>query len=158
MAEINIEIDEFQSTHLHEVWHKKHPCWKINKRFNPHTYMRCDADELWLSLHVAQCFNPHTYMRCDNSSVEGICSVCSFQSTHLHEVWRIVARIDEEWFCVSIHTPTWGVTQDKRAVGMPEDVSIHTPTWGVTADYRKNEESCSVSIHTPTWGVTVWGI
>ena len=34
----------------------------------------------------------------------------SFQSTHLHEVWRCQHAHSCRWYGVSIHTPTWGVT------------------------------------------------
>ena len=34
---------------------------------------------------------------------------------------------------VSIHTPTWGVTQLGDTLPFPDVVSIHTPTWGVTS-------------------------
>ena len=56
------------------------------------------------------CFNPHTYMRCDSALT-----------------WNILSRI------VSIHTPTWGVTQEGLTQLRLNIVSIHTPTWGVTA-------------------------
>ena len=119
-----------------------------------------------------------------------------FQSTHLHEVWRwskttIVVicsfnphtymRCDTYSWCyhyvlhVSIHTPTWGVTESKvktdldrwfqsthlHEVWLPFSfpcklsyVSIHTPTWGVTDGLRAWCHLFQVSIHTPTWGVT----
>ena len=35
-------------------------------------------------------------------------------------------------FVVSIHTPTWGVTETVSAFYFYVSVSIHTPTWGVT--------------------------
>ena len=44
---------------------------------------------------------------------------------HLKEVFRL-AKI------VSIHTPTWGVTELIDTYYPEIAVSIHTPTWGVT--------------------------
>ena len=79
-------VKEFQSTHLHEVWRRIQILWKICQRFNPHTYMRCDAGCTITERELA-CFNPHTYMRCDKKTYQCI-SV----------------------YNVSIHTPTWGVT------------------------------------------------
>ena len=36
-------------------------------------------------------------------------------------------------------------------------VSIHTPTWGVTdGDACNKLVNVAVSIHTPTWGVTIF--
>ena len=35
-----------------------------------------------------------------------------FQSTHLHEVWRVGKHAHSLLYGVSIHTPTWGVTVD----------------------------------------------
>ena len=99
----------FQSTHLHEVWHQKQPNYKRYKwfqsthlhevwpcrsntrsampSFNPHTYMRCDKTKKQAENYINS-FNPHTYMRCDLGDVE---------SSNI--------------LCVSIHTPTWGVTR-----------------------------------------------
>ena len=55
---------------------------------------------------------------------------------------------------VSIHTPTWGVTNSHAVDALGNEVSIHTPTWGVTAHNGTVARLCLVSIHTPTWGVT----
>ena len=78
---------------------------------------------------------------------------------------------------VSIHTPTWGVTEVSRVKRWEAEVSIHTPTWGVTSTSLTRCCNSSfqsthlhevwlmfgspkcwgdcVSIHTPTWGVTI---
>ena len=98
-----------------------------------------------------------------------------FQSTHLHEVWHAMDKVNNYKLNVSIHTPTWGVTstrgqyrgnrkfqsthlhevwQQANCLTREHNVSIHTPTWGVTDCRRKESHSCMVSIHTPTWGVT----
>ena len=85
--------------------------WKLSdcECFNPHTYMRCDRMPSF-RWHLHICFNPHTYMRCDVKGacifhqrlvsihtptwgVTSIMQICQrtirFQSTHLHEVWRL---------------------------------------------------------------------
>ena len=100
----------FQSTHLHEVWHRTWPyksCMVF--RFNPHTYMRCDPICLY-SLTTMYCFNPHTYMRCDIIKAVEYGLMIKFQSTHLHEVWLHRHVYHPGFLIVSIHTPTWGVT------------------------------------------------
>ena len=122
------------------------------RRFNPHTYMRCDC----FSLHIVcliPCFNPHTYMRCDFYSV--------------NDLGRSGV--------VSIHTPTWGVTelnfQTKqefqfqsthlhevwllivRLASLDKSFNPHTyMRCDIFEEPRLDEEQ--VSIHTPTWGVT----
>ncbi len=84
--------------------------WK-GKRFNPHTYMRCDKTVVFeglyrqVSIHtptwgvttcpssvvlITRSFNPHTYMRCDRLMLFVDFNPVKFQSTHLHEVWLIV--------------------------------------------------------------------
>ena len=100
------------------------------------------------------CFNPHTYMRCDTK--EDYINLCKK---------------------VSIHTPTWGVTEARREEELRKRVSIHTPTWGVTLvtgnwdafnggfnphtymrcdnGFVAPSSQIEVSIHTPTWGVTL---
>ena len=77
----------FQSTHLHEVWPIDPIClYPVVKFQSTHLH------EVWLNFYILRAcfwsFNPHTYMRCD---------VCKFRSKSLP--------------CVSIHTPTWGVTR-----------------------------------------------
>ena len=101
----------FQSTHLHEVWLFLDWVHTLLFGFNPHTYMRCDISlliitwfklrfqsthlhEVWLSwpdrVTLYESFNPHTYMRCDDAKL----------------------RLRDAWY-VSIHTPTWGVTDER---------------------------------------------
>ena len=48
-------------------------------------------------------------MRCDFTVMSDFNPLVRFQSTHLHEVWRAVNKGLKD-ICVSIHTPTWGVT------------------------------------------------
>ena len=99
----------FQSTHLHEVWLRLYFLTLLAYSFNPHTYMRCDINFYILRAYFSS-FNPHTYMRCDqyneahNLSIKvsihtptwGVTNrvylltlTIKFQSTHLHEVWRM---------------------------------------------------------------------
>ena len=98
----------FQSTHLHEVWLRRICIRRSNFRFNPHTYMRCDS-QFDISFSSFSSFNPHTYMRCD-----------------------LEPCFDAALWFVSIHTPTWGVTDECCRLYKHDRVSIHTPTWGVT--------------------------
>ena len=142
----------FQSTHLHEVWPPLSNLASAPSGFNPHTYMRCDLSTSTGS-KAKSSFNPHTYMRCDS---------------------RVIRKTIKLW--VSIHTPTWGVTERKTRIVSPNKsfnphtymrcdfhranvpplyrVSIHTPTWGVTINIHTFTLYSWVSIHTPTWGVT----
>ena len=146
-------------------------------RFNPHTYMRCDA---WarLSAPFRFRFNPHTYMRCDITSLIEYLTMISFNPhTYMRcdpiNQWVILHR------CVSIHTPTWGVTYGKLSItpGFQfQSTHLHEvwPTGLTTLDrvlsfnphtYMRCDsvESVSVdpvfvSIHTPTWGVTTGAV
>ena len=142
----------FQSTHLHEVWRAEVITSVSLRCFNPHTYMRCDARPTTTPTGLF-CFNPHTYMRCDFPAADS----CPMM-------------------LVSIHTPTWGVTEKYQMPVKARKVSIHTPTWGVTPDDGNSQSRTGrfnphtymrcdsgiqtdrdmnwVSIHTPTWGVT----
>ena len=123
-------IEQFQSTHLHEVWLRRDSLGGTVTKFQS-THLH----EVWppvvaLSSKVKG-FNPHTYMRCD----------CH---------WNTYTFV----ILVSIHTPTWGVTLVLRHLAVDRGVSIHTPTWGVTFHPIKDYLNERVSIHTPTWGVT----
>ena len=75
----------FQSTHLHEVWHRIQYIGSYHRCFNPHTYMRCDA--FMSSINVASSVSIHTPTWGVTRSVLVISSESKFQSTHLHEVW-----------------------------------------------------------------------
>ncbi len=88
--------DKFQSTHLHEVWHHRQQSASTIWSFNPHTYMRCDFLRIGGIKHQAG-FNPHTYMRCDSGIVP-----------------------TNETYWVSIHTPTWGVTNGSFAIAFSD--------------------------------------
>ena len=143
----------FQSTHLHEVWlqlYCEHPVILVFQSTHLH--------EVWLSLiwlaKLANCFNPHTYMRCDSFNL--ILSIDIKVSIHT-PTWGVTEPPDAcaESGAVSIHTPTWGVTFHCITSVLHFVVSIHTPTWGVTLMRVCVDRSLFVSIHTPTWGVTI---
>ena len=100
-------------------------------------------------------FNPHTYMRCE--STRGHITppaYMTFQSTHLHEVWDITERAcatikpsfnphtymrcetcfsdGGQYFIVSIHTPTWGVSYGDTGLertSMFQSTHLHE-VWG----------------------------
>ena len=120
--------------------------------FNPHTYMRCDIIIYILRAYFWS-FNPHTYMRCDKRLSFILRNKKMFQSTHLHEVWPSPTTTPTGQSCFNPHTyMRCDVSAGYDVIILK--VSIHTPTWGVT-------DSCPllllifiVSIHTPTWGVT----
>ncbi len=77
--------------------------------FNPRTYTRCDlCYQLILSVH--ECFNPRTYTRCDQYASKILGITARFQSTHLHEVRRLMASSSVFKYFVSIHAPTRGAT------------------------------------------------
>ena len=83
-------ITSFQSTHLHEVW----PILEASLRSRC-LFQSTHLHEVWQKrangTSVAVRFNPHTYMRCDENRIQ----------TSRESI-------------VSIHTPTWGVTQHNR--------------------------------------------
>ena len=78
-----------------------------------------------------------------------------FQSTHLHEVWLLFLYLLAIRL-VSIHTPTWGVT-DKRDKPKGSNDSFNPHTY-MRCDFAININHFIiwVSIHTPTWGVTLY--
>ena len=98
----------FQSTHPRRVWLME---YFHNTRvigFNPHTHAGCDSD----------CVHQRKFS--------------TFQSTHPRRVWLILGLTDDMFLCVSIHTPTQGVTHKTAILFIIKKVSIHTPTQGVT--------------------------
>ena len=78
------------------------------RSFNPHTHEGCDLILLSGCMHP-KCFNPHTHEGCD--STEGVLLALpkSF-NPHTHEGCDGVVPTEESNSCVSIHTPTKGVT------------------------------------------------
>ena len=121
--------------------------------FNPHTYMRCDCVDYFLSFFF-WCFNPHTYMRCDFCWFLSPLLFFLFQSTHLHEVWQHYNKNQWDYNCFNPHT-YMRCDLATEQVFPTEEVSIHTPTWGVTIGGMTQYIEFDVSIHTPTWGVTL---
>ena len=135
------------------MWHLSFYWVDVEWCFNPHTYMRCDGI-LRKTGSAVTCFNPHTYMRCDtfrfhsclfrcvsiHTPTWGVTSVVwpnilnsTFQSTHLHEVWRRSKTTIMAIHCFNPHTYMRcdsGLTPLDHIVL----VSIHTPTWGVTVE------------------------
>ena len=79
----------FQSTHLHEVW-RRHTTIGNSTGWFQSTHLH----EVWLAVRVSYSL------------------MSRFQSTHLHEVWLCQPFEDLHHLCVSIHTPTWGVTRN----------------------------------------------
>ena len=103
---------------------------RVNVKFqSTHLHEVWQKRYTWINMHNS--FNPHTYMRCD---------------------WATSSR---RWIQkVSIHTPTWGVTESAT------DVNYHTASFNPHT-YMRCDPVCTderfryvVSIHTPTWGVT----
>ena len=139
---------KFQSTHLHEVWQL---CVKIHdkkRRFNPHTYMRCDKRVL-NKRFLPNRFNPHTYMRCDNTFRELKWHMYLFQSTHLHEVWLLVSFFYLNFGCFNPHTYMRCDYDSDIFNNWIKKVSIHTPTWGVTTwRNRLSRPNTSFNPHT----------
>ena len=80
--------NQFQSTHLHEVWQLLY-----NRNPPKNRFQSTHLHEVWhMSTHdisTVFSFNPHTYMRCDILEAS-LRSRYLFQSTHLHEVWQII--------------------------------------------------------------------
>ena len=114
--------------------------------------MRCDLN-LFLIYSRFVRFNPHTYMRCDVYYAYN----WVYPDVSIHTpTWGVTQELLRQcrFIIVSIHTPTWGVTHSRYSVMSLHGVSIHTPTWGVTYSGCWYVWCFCVSIHTPTWGVT----
>ena len=129
--DLSVGLTEFQSTHPRRVWLSVSLISILFLCFNPHTHEGCDSSPgITSSQNIG--FNPHTHEGCD-----------FFYPYHL-----IVN-------CVSIHTPTKGVTENRNTSKELNKVSIHTPTKGVTHQHNHMKQHSAVSIHTPTKGVTL---
>ena len=111
-----VNIVEFQSAHLREVW----LVWSHDEKqpvsFNPHTYVRCDRLGIFTDLCDVG-FNPHTYVRCDTCmALWDINQGCFNPHTYVRcdslGKWESTAT-----WGVSIRTPTWGVTLPRVARG-----------------------------------------
>ena len=147
--------------------------------FNPHTYMRCDADDYVTDNELTMFQSTHLH-EVWLKSIPITNRQRLFQSTHLHEVWHIRQPIGYDYVSFNPHTymrcdfarTVWFRVQtrfnphtymrcDPIYIHFPYStyptVSIHTPTWGVTWTGTFVCSTSKVSIHTPTWGVTrIW--
>ena len=121
----DFSTDTFQSTHPRRVW--------LSIPLHPQTW-------ILVSIHTPtqgvtgwenpfECpnrrFNPHTHAGCDFVSPCNWMSVFEFQSTHPRRVWLRIPDISLSW-CVSIHTPTQGVTIPVCPVGLRTGFNPHT--------------------------------
>ena len=99
---------KFQSTHPRRVWHAPdhHPSRGVG--FNPHTHEGCDIYHI-PRFSSLRSFNPHTHEGCDYSCQRYHYQVWRF-NPHTHEGCDAQGCIDTFSSCVSIHTPTKGVT------------------------------------------------
>ena len=142
----------FQSTHLHEVWliiAKTYPAMRMFQSTHLHEvwhlpFFVCIIITMFQSTHLHEVWQLQPWREAVNSA---------FQSTHLHEVWQNNGLTNYDITCVSIHTPTWGVTSVSFWVNCLECFNPHTY---MRCDTRSRNvcKSINVSIHTPTWGVT----
>ncbi len=73
---------------------------------------------------------------------------------HSHEGSDDAVYTVDGCICISIHTPTKGVTRLNELFCKFIRISIHTPTKGVTAEAMASKKTAGISIHTPTKGVT----
>ena len=141
----------FQSTHLHEVWHKgacilnqrlvsiHTPTWGVTKcqmisreyqSVSIHTPTWGVTSKISLQTRRKKFQSTHlheVWLNIGSASSK----VSAFQSTHLHEVWLYRRKIQIRRSSFNPHTymrcDIWSVTN-----GLYHAVSIHTPTWGVT--------------------------
>ena len=121
----------FQSTHLHEVWHRS-----VGR------YVQRLAS-----------FNPHTYMRCDNYFLHSSRLLLKFQSTHLHEVWHLQQKV---YNMLNSFNPHTYMRCDSIPILLAVSLACFNPHTYMRCDHKERHKSQSthVSIHTPTWGVT----
>ena len=106
---LQADVIEFQSTHLHEVWHARYPHF-ISVNWFQSTHLH----EVWLLRgYRARDYadvSIHTPTWGVTVFTQAFNATAMFQSTHLHEVWLSCSIVFQYWSTVSIHTPTWGVT------------------------------------------------
>ena len=163
----------FQSTHLHEVWHGQQAADAEYKRFNPHTYMRCDQSTICTNQHWTVSIHTPTWGVTLFTSYLLLSTM--FQSTHLHEVWQ-----SWQWMLWTYNSfnPHTYMRCDKQALAIAQEAdkfqsthlhevwpggfhlffrlgSFNPHTYMRCDSYKVTEKfGESVSIHTPTWGVT----
>ena len=127
----NIWSVTFQSTHLHEVWLFVSVRWYCSCEVSIHTptwgvtFLR--EYEAWLrqvSIHTP------TW----GVTIEGkqYVDTTVFQSTHLHEVWLLIVWTIRLIRCFNPHTYMRCDPSGLQKCRTISKVSIHTPTWGVT--------------------------
>ena len=142
----------FQSTHPRRVWHNFYFLLSLCTCFNPHTHAGCDSGRRAMR-DAGSGFNPHTHAGCD-----------------------LIEVIQPRPLCVSIHTPTQGVTGVAGLLSVvvwmfqsthPRRVWRHLPQLipvirvfqsthprRVWHRQKFGKSGTGVSIHTPTQGVT----
>ena len=121
-------------------------------------------------------FNPLSHAGSDGSGAGARSYPCQFQSTLPRWEWRGCWFCPNARDCISIHSPTLGVTRYRPGEPGGGPISIHTPTLGVTdrhhygslvdknfnphshagSDWHCGQSHTSnvISIHTPMQGVT----
>ena len=99
-------------------------------------------------------FNPHTHAGCDLIVPFFQERIPAFQSTHPRRVWPHRSFLSRKDTCVSIHTPTQGVTPSSwKVFSFEQCFNPHTHA-GCDSILIAFGEDNAVSIHTPTQGVT----
>ena len=142
----------FQSTHPRRVWQDARWCYTHFLEFQS-THPR----RVWLTL-IGEDFNQSTFQSTHprrvwpNLATE-ISKADMFQSTHPRRVWpyKIIQRC--KWNSFNPHTHAGCDNVDLMCMNS-QCVSIHTPTQGVTVAMFRYTKITQVSIHTPTQGVT----
>ena len=102
-------------------------------------------------------FNPLSHAGSDGSGAGARSYPCQFQSTLPRWEWRGCWFCPNARDCISIHTPTLGVTRYRPGEPGGGPISIHTPMQGVTETLAYQEIDGKISIHTPMQGVTELG-
>ena len=164
----------FQSTHPRRVWLSDCFYPPIMISFNPHTHEGCDLED-YCAKHNLKFQSTHPrrvwlYINWANKRANVFQSthprrvwpigckleirVLEFQSTHPRRVWHLFRVAFLFHLCVSIHTPTKGVTQHWQY--RPKCDNRFNPHTHEGCDFTIFHDLAvwGVSIHTPTKGVT----
>ena len=123
-------LNMFQSTHPRRVWPILVRIQLHYFGFNPHTHAGCDRRFPVFAI-CSISFNPHTHAGCDTVTSTKQTVINGF-NPHTHAGCDFRLWFDDYLWCVSIHTPTQGVTVCAAYTNVLQHVSIHTPTQGVT--------------------------
>ena len=146
------EFNKFQSTHPRRVWHIGTGSFNDVTGFNPHTHAGCDIFRQGYNI-LFQSFNPHTHAGCDIRDMLTWVRERRF-NPHTHagcDIWkRDLMRV----LCVSIHTPTQGVTRNGSSTTYFNTFQSTHPR-RVWRGHLIRIVFTAVSIHTPTQGVTL---